>query len=232
MSQRENLKNRAYEFLREAIVTGRLEDGSQHSIYGISDELGISRTPVREAVLQLANVGLVSIEKNRGFRIRGTSVKRLQDIFELRLLLEVPAAFGAAANHDVQLIEALHGAVSGMSAALAENDEQAFRSHDRLFHDLIARAAGNQQLCSTLDSLREVIVHPVSNYGVRDSQEIIDEHAHIADAIARGDALASVHAMRAHLVNTADQLLEHLSMRTGEPSDPKWSQRLNVPIGG
>jgi len=87
VTSRTTATDRVFALLRERIVGGDLVAGSQHSIYRLSEQLEVSRTPVREAVLRLADLGLVEIERNRGVRIRGVSVADVREVFELRLLL-------------------------------------------------------------------------------------------------------------------------------------------------
>jgi DNA-binding GntR family transcriptional regulator len=230
VSDRENLQERAYVFLRDAIVSGELKDGSQHSIYQLAEQLGMSRTPVRDAVIQLAETGFVTVERNRGFRVHGPTVERLRDIFELRLLLEVPATFYAAAHGGAELRAKLQSATSGMTTTLAAGDKDGYLLHDRAFHEHIASAAGNRRLSLTLDSLREVVRDPgaLSNFGVRDPTTIIEEHEAIAHAIAQGDPTRSAEAMREHLVKTGTVLMDRLAQRRGESADPNWSTRLAV----
>lgn len=79
MAGRISTTDRVHALLRDEIVTGALVSGSLHSIYGIADRLGVSRTPVRDAVLRLADAGMVSIERNRGVRIRGLGVQEIRD---------------------------------------------------------------------------------------------------------------------------------------------------------
>lgn len=231
MPERVNQKDRAYEYLRDAIVSGTLEDGSQHSIYRLAEELGMSRTPVREAVLQLADAGFVTVERNRGFRIHGTTVSKLRDIFELRLLLEVPAVYAATRSGDESLAGRLGESLDGMRSALARKDESAYRVHDRDFHDQLVTAAGNHQLTAALDELRSAISSPSSNYGSRDPQEVIDEHAVIVDAVAAGDTVAATAAMRAHLVRTGGIMLENLARRSGVVLEDGWEHRLAPSAG-
>ena len=97
----------ALALLREEIITGALAGGSLHSIYGLAERLGVSRTPVRDAVLRLADAGMVAIERNRGVRIRGLSVDDVRKVFEARLLLEVPAAAHAARHGSDELLQEL-----------------------------------------------------------------------------------------------------------------------------
>lgn len=228
MSERVSLKDRAYSYLREAIITGALPEGSQHSIYRLADQLGISRTPVREAVLQLAEGGLVTVERNRGVRIHGITAREIRDIFELRLLVEVPAAAFAATQGDEVFRERLHAATAAMRESSANHDDEGFHTHDRALHDQIAATLGNSRLASVLGSLRDVTrAHGAwTGHGARDLDEIVDEHRRIVDALLARDAVAAAEAMERHLVRTGTLLMQQRAQRTGESVDRDWWRRL------
>src|SRR5579875_2115176 len=89
--RRRNLREEAVEVLRAAILGGELEPGSIHSAVSLAEQLGVSPTPVREAMLQLARSGLVEVLPNRGFRVTVVDDRDLDEVAELRLMLEVPA---------------------------------------------------------------------------------------------------------------------------------------------
>lgn len=208
--------------LREQILTGALSPGSRHSVYRLSDELGVSRTPVREAVLRLADLGLVSIERNRGITIRGIHAEDVRDVFELRLMLEVPAAAGAARHSDDVLVNRLTSALEAMRAAARAGDEATFTSHDRALHAALGEALGNPRLSREVDRLRDSIqVRGVSTMErTRTMADVAEEHAPIVAAVAAGDPAAAATAMREHLEHTAALLLD----QAGSTERPRsWS---------
>ena len=94
---RATLTSRALEALRAAIVDGRLEAGERYSVAQLAERFGVSRTPVREALLVLERQGVVRFERNRGVRVLETTAHDLEEVFALRLLLEVPATRRACA---------------------------------------------------------------------------------------------------------------------------------------
>lgn len=196
--------------LREQILTGELAPGSRHSIYRLSDELGVSRTPVREAVLRLADLGLVTIERNRGITVRGVRAEDVRDVFELRLLLEVPAAAAAAAQGGDVLADRLRSALDAMRRAAEADDEATFMRHDRDLHAALGEALGNERLSQEVDRLRDSIqVRGVSTGGrSRSLAEIAEEHVPVVDAVIAGDVDSAASAMRVHLLHTAALLLE------------------------
>lgn len=207
--------------LREQILTGALAPGSHHSVYRLSDELGVSRTPVREAVLRLADLGLVSIERNRGITIRGVRAEDVRDVFELRLLLEVPAAAGAAEQADDALAERLDSELDAMRRAAVAGDEAAFTRHDRALHAALGEALGNVRLTRELDRLRDSIqVRGVSTIErTRTMADVAEEHAPIVAAVIARDPAAAATAMREHLEHTAALLLDQVD---GEFSLRSW----------
>lgn len=203
--------------LRQQILAGELAPGSHHSVYRLSYELGVSRTPVREAVLRLADLDLVTIERNRGITIRGVRAEDVRDVFELRLMLEVPAAAGAADRADDALVDRLRAALEAMRAAARAGDESSFTRHDRALHAALGEALGNVRLSREVDRLRDSIqVRGVSTIErTRTMADVAEEHAPIVEAVAAGDPAAAATAMREHLEHTAALLLDQVGGTLG-----------------
>ena len=166
-----------------AIGDGRLEPGALHSVAQLAEQLGVSRTPVREALLMLEREGRVRFERNKGVRVLETTAADVAEVFELRLLLEVPAAAKACG---VVELEALRTAI--------DDGER--------FHELIVVAAGNRRLAAIVAGLREALGGPIA----RDAQEAAAEHRAILAALEAGDADRAAAAMRYHLRRTAELL--------------------------
>ncbi|MBD8607261.1 GntR family transcriptional regulator [Aeromicrobium sp. CFBP 8757] len=204
--------DRVFASLRESIVTGEFPAGSLHSIYRLADLLEVSRTPVREAVLRLADIGLVTIERNRGVRIRGVTVDDVRAVFELRLMLEVPAAALAAARADAPTVATISAELEHMRAHAAADDEPRFTEHDRALHQSIAGVLGNARLQAEIATLRDSIQSRGAST-IRRSRGMVElaaEHAPIVEAIALRDPEAAAAHMEAHLVRTATLLMEQV----------------------
>jgi DNA-binding GntR family transcriptional regulator len=229
MVDRVNLTDQVYAYLRDAIVTGALPSGSQHSVYRLAEELGVSRTPVREAVLRLADTGMVSVERNRGIRIHGTTVEEIRNVFELRLLIEVPAAAYAARNGSEEFFASLRAASDAMAAASAVNDEEQFRSHDRALHGLIADVLGNPRLSSALSGLRDATRARGAWTGNRSRElnDIVSEHSAIVDALLARDPDGAAAAMREHLERTGTLLMRQIAPVGGNDIPENWARRLD-----
>ena len=204
-----SITDQARESILGAIVEGRLQPGSLHSVQTLATAFGVSRTPVREALIDLSGQGVVKFERNRGVRILQTSVHDLEEIVALRLLLEVPATHRAVENAGPELVAALKAELAAMEAAAGADDEMTMMRHDRRFHELINEASGNSRLAAYVDSLRDlVLTRGVSTVGrSRQLPEIVAEHTAVIGAIEAGDAAAAAAAMKEHLVNTGRLLL-------------------------
>jgi DNA-binding GntR family transcriptional regulator len=227
--ERATLTDRAADALRRAIVDGRLLAGELYSVARLADRLGVSRTPVREALLLLERQGMVRFERNRGVRVLKTSAHDLDEVFQLRLLLEVPAARRAAELVGERELSALEAELDAMRAQVRPADEAAFMAHDQRFHELLLSAAGNRRLVGIVAGLRaHVRFQGASTVGRgRDLRAILDEHVRILDALRAGDPDAVAEAMRAHLAHTRELLLAPYSSGAASASSaarsPDWT---------
>jgi DNA-binding GntR family transcriptional regulator len=223
---RSSSSERVFELLRGSIVSGELVAGSQHSIYRLAEELDVSRTPVREAVLRLADLGLVTIERNRGVRIHGVSVDDVRFVFELRLMIEVPAAAYAASVAGDDLVEALDAELEAMRRCADMADEAAFTVHDRALHAALAAPLSNPRVQAELARLRDTVqVRGVSTIGrSRQMTAVASEHEPIVAAIRKRDVTASATAMWTHLVHTGTLLMRQVGGTAG--IDDGWAERL------
>jgi DNA-binding GntR family transcriptional regulator len=207
LKQSDGLTARAYDELRRAIIEHRLPPGSLTSARALSDLLGISRTPVREALVELGNEGLVAFERNRGVRIAAPESDDIREIFELRLLLEVPVVERTVTSLSKQQIAALRSELDAMAANV--DDEAAFMRHDRAYHELLLQLSDNQRLIDFVGSLRDQTrVRGISTVGrSRPLAAILREHRRIHDCVKRGDAAGTAAALADHIENTRELLL-------------------------
>jgi DNA-binding GntR family transcriptional regulator len=206
---RVTLAGQALAGLRAAIVDGRLEAGERYSVGALADRLGVSRTPVREALLVLERQGLVRFERNKGVRIVAPSAADLEEVFVLRLLLEVPAVRRAASRLTEEDLDALDRELDAMADEIARGGEGPFMAHDQRFHAILLDAAGNRRLAAQVDQLRDhVRLRGASTVGrSRDLAAIHAEHVTIRDALRSRDPEAAASAMRAHLLATGTLLV-------------------------
>jgi len=201
------LARSAYEEIRRSIRSGDLQGGSLTSVRALSEALGMSRTPVREAFVELANDRLVAFERNRGVRICETGRHDIEEIFEMRLLLEVPAARAAARRMSAADLRELESALSGMKDQLS--DETEFMRFDWTFHRKLLEVTGNERIVAAVEGLRDQIrTRGISTVGrSRHLDAIVAEHEAIFDAVGQGDDQLAADAMEAHLSTTRALLL-------------------------
>jgi DNA-binding GntR family transcriptional regulator len=204
--------------LRDAIVSGELAPNTLHSATALGAQFGVSRTPIREAAFELARLGLVAIEPNKGIRILQTSTDTLLEGFELRLVIEVPMARKAALRARDREVPTLVDAFDAFSDAAATGDVSQTLRADRDFHTAILELAGNKRAAETLREQRNMVLEtgigtvPTS----RTCQECFEDHRAIYDAIVTGDGDAAATAMRAHIIGTARMLLRQETARRPE----------------
>lgn len=144
--------DRAYAEIRRRIIENEMPAGSVILEQDLAQELGMSRTPVREAMIHLANEGLVEVRPRHGFRVLPISVKDMVDIYEILTVLESTAA-GSLARDGAsdQQLATLDAAVEAMDKALAASDLEAWAAADERFHKMLVAQAGNRRLQSVVE---------------------------------------------------------------------------------
>jgi DNA-binding GntR family transcriptional regulator len=198
-----SLSRSAYLRMRQAIRDRALVHGTLYSENEIAETLGMSRTPVREALITLAREGLVEIASQRGFRLREVSQTQRAEVFDLRALLEGYAAERLAGRATPEDVARLRELVERQQD-LAE-DPEAFLAVDEEFHLLMPHLCGLERTHDTLTSLRGAM-WLIGSQALALPQRIpavVAEHRAIVDAIAAGDPAAAAAAAREHIARTA-----------------------------
>lgn len=182
---------RAVSELRDLIVSNRLPPGSNHLETELAETLGMSRTPVREAMLLLAAQGLVEVRPRRGMRVLPLSAKDMAEIYDILIELEGLAAERAAErNLSAKELAALENALTEMEAALENDDRVRWAEHDQQFHDMLVSLSGNRRLVESVTSFNDQVrrarlltlrLRPSPTKSNRD-------HRALFDAIRAGDA--------------------------------------------
>lgn len=202
LGTRRNLREEITETLRAAVISGELRPGVVYSAPSLAGQFGVSATPVREAMLDLAGEGLVDVVRNKGFRVTELSEKDLDDLCELRALIEVPTVRRiAAAGVAAETLSSLRPLAATIESAAAAGDLITHVAADMEFHLRLLALAGNAHLVSTVRSLRA----RSRIYGLRrlaDRGELVHsahEHAVLLDLIAAGDADGAERLMDGHI---------------------------------
>ena len=208
------LERRVYERLRDEIVSGALKPGEQLAEARIAAELGVSKTPVREALIRLQRDGLVEIEPYRGARVVEPSADDVREILELRSLLECQIARDLAVRRPPDVLEALEASIADGKSALDAGDTRRLLDDLTEFSDILAEACGNSRLVKLLVDLRSVLLL-IGNTSLRApgrEERSIAEHELILAAIRLGDPDAAVRTTEAHI-----RSVEHDSLESFDP---------------
>lgn len=199
-----SLREQALAAIRASIITGAMEAGRVYSVPLLAEQLGASLTPVREAMLDLVKERLLEPVRNKGFRVPVLSDHDLENIFEIRVLLEAPTAGRIAGlipqSKQAEFVEL----VSQIEECAAKGDLAGFLAVDRKFHlDLLAMS-GNQRLIEIVGSLRD----QARLYGLADliqSGQLMEsprEHPDILATIVKGDSAGAEALTRHHMLHT------------------------------
>jgi DNA-binding GntR family transcriptional regulator len=149
-----SLRDRVVQRVRAEIVSGRSAPGTMYSVPALSEELGISTTPVREALLELSRGGLIAPRRNRGFQVANVSLDDLNNLFAVRSLLERFAAV-TLARQGLADTSQLREQADAVTAAVKANDVPAYLEADRAFHLAFVERAGNPLLTKLIMELRD-----------------------------------------------------------------------------
>lgn len=195
------LERRVYEMLRSEIVSGGLPPGEPLVEARIAEEFGVSKTPVREALIRLQRDGLVEIEPYRGARVVQPSERDVMEISELRLSIESYIARDLAERRPPEVIEALERSIVESRAALQAGKQEEFLTQLQAFSDILAGACANSRMVKILSDLRSAlqVIGGSSLRAPGREERSIGEHEAILEAIRAGDPDAAAAATAAHI---------------------------------
>jgi len=201
LAGRRSLREEIAQALRTEVITGRLRPGTVYSVPTLATQFGVSPTPVREAILDLAKEGLVAIAKNKGFRVNGLTDQELDQITEIRALLEVPVVSGLAGKLTAPQLDSLDGLAQSIVDAADAADLTAYLEADTAFHAALLAMGGNPMLVELVTDLRnrtrlfglDTLVHSGR------LTESAAEHVSLVALLRHGERAAVTALMRRHL---------------------------------
>lgn len=203
-SDQVNLREQVREALRALLVTGQMRPGHLYSAPRLAAEFGVSATPVREAMLDLVTEGLVEVVRNKGFRVTELDDRALDEIAELRGLVEVPvmAAVAAACTGAVATeVERLRSVAQQIVAAAAAGDLVTYTEADNAFHLRMLALHGNDQVVAVVRDLRRRSrlygLEALAATGVL--AQLAEEHERMVDAALARDGEAMHGLMSRHI---------------------------------
>jgi DNA-binding GntR family transcriptional regulator len=205
----DNLTTLAYKTIKSFILEGRLDEGSRLTEEFLSQQLGISKSPIREALNRLESEGLIRIEPRRGAYLRSFTNKEIADLYDVREALEVHAV--ATAKLTPELLEELRQSVERAQTYLEANDKPHYIDEDVHFHSLIAEATSNERLAKALENLQlQVWLFRRKTYDLSGSSAVT-MHTALVKALSKGDKEKAQQLMREHVASVRDKLLRFLA---------------------
>ncbi|CAN5294841.1 GntR family transcriptional regulator [soil metagenome] len=203
-SQHGSLRDRVVDEVKERIISGDLPAGARLHERNLSQELGVSRVPLREAILTLAAQGLVEMRPRVGAFVRPMTKDYVEDLFAVRMALEPLAASLAARNRNAAHLAELARLVDAEREALVAGDDRRGSLVNAEFHLEILRASGNELLFSIMAPMQSQIQRLFRRTITSMSQQLSDDHGDMLEALQAQDADRATDAARRHVEETRE----------------------------
>ncbi len=206
------LRDVVFNTLRRAILRGELLPGERLMEIQLAQRLGVSRTPVREAIRKLELEGLVTMIPRKGAEVAKITVSDLKDVLEVRIALEELAVKDACENITGEQLAALRGANEEFRQVLREGDLMACGQADIKFHEIIYAATNNRRLLQMLSNIREQMYRYRLEYLKDHSKHeaLVREHEAICQALQEHDRAKAGEAIRTHIENQKESIISSL----------------------
>lgn len=210
-----SLRSRVFNQLQNDILNGYYEPGESLIETKLSEELGVSRTPIREALRQLELEGLVQSIPNKGVIVKGVSPKDIQDIYTIRMLIEGLAARWAAEKITDEELQELKDAVDLQEFYTVRNDFSHLLQSDTKFHDIIFKACKSKPLMHTLSTFHHYVqkARKISMSSPGRAMKVLDEHKAILQAIIDKDVQKAERLTTEHVSNASSNLLKQFEAK-------------------
>ncbi len=216
LTQLPNLTELTYRSIKQNLLDGTLGESSRLTEESLASQLGISKSPVREALNRLEAEGLVYIEARRGAFVRQFSAKEIRDLYELREMLEMHAIDAAVIRP--KLLADLSASIGRTEKHLKSGDKLRHIEEDLRFHGMIAAATGNQELCRVLENIQQKTLLCRSKSYELSATTAPVAHMRIYQALMDGSKQEARLAMRDHISFVRERLLSSLQPSILQPS--------------
>ena len=208
------LRDVVFRTLRQAILTGEMKPGERLLEIHLANKLGVSRTPIREAIRMLELEGLVIMVPRRGAQVAQITEKSMKDVLEVRRTLDALSAELACERISPEEEEALKKACQNFEEAVKTKDAKIIAKADVALHDIIAAATGNQRLIQLINNLAEQMYRYRFEY-IKDASQherIIQEHRIIYESIVKKDKEAASNMAKVHIDNQEKAVINRIRM--------------------
>lgn len=214
MSEFLPLRDVVFNTLRQAILTGELKPGERLMEIHLADKLGVSRTPIREAIRKLELEGLVTMIPRRGAEVAQITEKSMNDVLEVRRALDAFCVELACDRITEEGITALRDACGQFEAAVKTKDTKKIAHADVALHDIIVQATGNQRLIQLVHNLSEQMYRYRFEY-IKDTSQhemLVEEHRIIYESILKKDKETAAQAARTHIDNQEKAIIRQIRL--------------------
>ncbi|MDD3402102.1 MAG: GntR family transcriptional regulator [Hespellia sp.] len=204
------LRDVVFNTLRQAILRGELKPGERLMEIQLANKLGVSRTPIREAMRKLENEGLVLMVPRKGAEVAEITEKSIRDVLEVRRALEELSVQLACDKITKEGIEALRSAASEFAEIVGKEDITVVAAKDVEFHDIIYAATDNPKLIQLLNNLREQMYRFRAEYLKRSEfhSQLLKEHDEIIEAILNHKKENAARIMCQHIDNQVEAVID------------------------
>ncbi len=208
------LRDVVFNTLRKAILTGQLKPGERLMEVHLANSLGVSRTPIREAMRKLELEGLVIMIPRRGAEVARITEKSLKDVLEVRRTLDALSVELACERITQEEIEHLQQACHEFEVATKGKDASVMAKADVALHDIIVQATGNLRLQQLVNNLSEQMYRYRFVYIREESKhdKLVDEHREIYESIASRDKVRAAKAAKLHIDNQEKSVMEQIRL--------------------
>lgn len=200
--------------LRRAILLGELKPGERLMEIHLADRLGVSRTPIREAIRKLELEGLVTMVPRKGAEVAQITEKSMNDVLEVRRALDALCAELACDRITAEGLETLRLACESFESAVRTADAKEIAHADVALHDIIVRATGNQRLIQLVNNLSEQMYRYRFEY-IKDTSQhetLVEEHRIIYQSIVNKDKRTAAEAAKTHIDNQEKAIIRRIRL--------------------
>ena len=208
------LRDVVFNTLRHAILKGELEPGERLMEIALAQKLGVSRTPIREAIRKLELEGLVVMVPRKGAEVADITEKDLRDVLEVRTALEELSIELAMKNITQEELEQLKSANHTFAKNSEGGDLIKIAESDVAFHEIIYNATGNKRLIQIINNLREQMYRYRFEY-IKDSSQherLVEEHKVIYESIVKKDKETASHMAKVHIDNQKKAIIRQIRL--------------------
>jgi len=208
------LRDVVFNTLRQAILTGEMKPGERLMEIHLANKLGVSRTPIREAIRKLELEGLVIMIPRRGAEVAQITWKNLKDVLEVRRAIDVLAIELACERMSAEELDELYRACETFKEATKTQDARVIAKADVALHDLIVKSTRNDRLMQLVNTLSEQMYRYRFEYikDVSQHEKLVQEHNDMYQSILHKNKELAAEAVRKHIDNQEESIIKQLQL--------------------